>query len=86
MAGEGLNCRRSEEHGRARPAGRLDARNGVIRFRCHTAAPLIAARAMRVVWACHACALRGNTGIGRPCAAVACSFIALAACVRRLPL
>ena len=50
MAGEGLNFMRSEEHGRARSAGRLDARNGVIRFRGHTAAPFIAARAMRVVW------------------------------------
>jgi hypothetical protein len=31
------------------------------------------------------CASRGDMGVGRPCAAVACAFIALAAWVRRLP-
>ena len=40
---------------------------------------------MHVEWACHICASRGDMGMGRPCAAVACSFIALAAWVRQLP-
>src|ERR1019366_3565509 len=31
-----------EEHGRVRSAGRLDAPDCVIRFRCHTALPFIA--------------------------------------------
>jgi hypothetical protein len=37
-----------EEHGQARSAGRLDAPDRVIRFRCHTARPFIASGEMRV--------------------------------------
>ena len=74
-----------EEDGRARSAGRLDAPDRVVRFRRHTALPLIASGEMCVERACHICASRGDMGVGRPCAAVACSFIALAAWVRQLP-
>ena len=34
---------------------------------------------------CHICASCGDMGMGRLCAAVACSFIAFAAWVRQLP-
>ena len=74
-----------EEHGRLRIAGRLGAPDCVISFRCHTALFLIALGETSVLWAYHICASRGDTGLGRPCAAVACSFIALAAWVRQLP-
>jgi hypothetical protein len=39
----------------------------------------------RFLMASHTRVSRGDMGKGRPCAAVACSFIALAAWVRRLP-
>ena len=51
-----------EEHGRVRSAGRLDAPDCVIRFRCHTALPFIASGETSVLWACHICASRGDTG------------------------
>ncbi len=54
--------------------------------RCHIAPALIVFGQMSAYWACHTCVLRGNRGMGRPCVAAACSFIAFAAWVRQLPL
>jgi hypothetical protein len=68
-----------EEHGPLRVAGRLDAADCVISFRRHTAPLYSAFGETSVLWAYHIRASCGDTGVGRPCAAVACSFIALAA-------
>jgi hypothetical protein len=74
-----------EDNRRTRPTWRLGAPHCVIRFRVHSALPFTASGEMRVYCACHIGGLRGDMGTGWPCAAVACSFIALAACLRQLP-
>lgn len=65
---------------------RKKAGDRAMHFRCYIAPALIAFEPNERYWACHACVPRGNRGMGRPCVAAACSFIALAAWVRQLPL
>jgi hypothetical protein len=74
-----------EEHGKARSARGLYAPHCVVRFRCHTARPFIASGKRRVNELATSAASCDDTGVGTPCAALACSFIAIAAWVRQLP-
>lgn len=74
-----------EKHGCASSAGRLDAARCVVRLRCHPALPFIASGQSPSNGRAASALSCGDMGFRPPCAAAACSFIALAAWVRELP-